>query len=540
MSGATARSPPVLSFKLLTASSNSFSPRLGIVQLNRSSAETIEVLTPGLFLHTSRGHVPHLSGDHVNRMAKHMPWLHASFEGFLETLPPTPTLQPGPNPLHTFIGAPASRHIISLSFRDPADVRERPPNGENYLTGLTVRGVRKIVPTSYRSYISAVQPDVVVALSDIPFTSPPYSQKRVTKSMDRSIRWLGDLLRGTLSSKEIEGAPVKNVLVSLLGGTNHVARRIFSESLLGPLEEGRVLSSTRHEKLAPLDDRISGYVLEMASLRMELAVDHFLTPASMTHAREQVHKISTLLQASLSPLPMDKLRAVHSAMSPQEMLHLIASCGVDLFDSYWAQKAADWGIALDFSFPVTTEEHAEPMRRLDGRRDVGHNLYDSVFAYDFRSFLGTGTEVGLNTGCACIACSPSFTKPILHGILERNNVENLDEEATFFTRAYVHHLLHTHEMSAHALLVSHNIVVLQEFFAGVRSVLKHNPQRFAAEVARFEAEYDGEMRIMEEARRDWETVDLARGKGRLARERKAEPGAIGPPMGIVADNMLGA
>ncbi|KAG2021374.1 hypothetical protein CC2G_006619 [Coprinopsis cinerea AmutBmut pab1-1] len=36
------------------------------------------------------------------------------------------------------------------------------------------------------------------------------------------------------------------------------------------------------------------------------------------------------------------------------------------------------------------------------------------------------------------------------------------------TRAYIHHLLHTHEMSAHALLVSHNLAVVEAFLRGIR------------------------------------------------------------------------
>ena len=40
-----------------------------------------------------------------------------------------------------------------------------------------------------------------------------------------------------------------------------------------------------------------------------------------------------------------------------------------------------------------------------------------------------------------------------------------------FSRAYLHHLLHTHEMSAHTFLAAHNLAVLDAFFAGIRSTL---------------------------------------------------------------------
>ena len=40
-----------------------------------------------------------------------------------------------------------------------------------------------------------------------------------------------------------------------------------------------------------------------------------------------------------------------------------------------------------------------------------------------------------------------------------------------FTRAYIHHLLHAHEMSAHALLAMHNIQVLSAFLSGILHVM---------------------------------------------------------------------
>jgi len=89
-----------------------------------------------------------------------------------------------------------------------------------------------------------------------------------------------------------------------------------------------------------------------------------------------------------------------------------------------------------------------------------------------------------------------------------------------YTRAYMHHLLHTHEMSAHTLLTLHNLAVLDTFFAGVRRVLSEQAEAFSHEVTRFEQIYDGKLGVLAEAREVWTEVSLARGKGRLARERE--------------------
>ena len=62
----------------------------------------------------------------------------------LEHTPPVLTLQPGTNPLHTFLGFTSGKHILSLSARDPADGREMPSNGKGHVAVMTVRGVRKV------------------------------------------------------------------------------------------------------------------------------------------------------------------------------------------------------------------------------------------------------------------------------------------------------------------------------------------------------------------------------------------------------------
>ena len=59
-----------------------FSPRLGTVSLSRppeDNTASIEVPTPGLITSTSRGVVPHLSGDHT-ALSEAIRWVHVPFE----------------------------------------------------------------------------------------------------------------------------------------------------------------------------------------------------------------------------------------------------------------------------------------------------------------------------------------------------------------------------------------------------------------------------------------------------------------------------
>ncbi|KAH9951983.1 tRNA-guanine(15) transglycosylase-like protein [Amylocystis lapponica] len=544
-------SPSSLTFKFISSSALSgFVPRLGKVTIQRhDGSEPVQIETPALLAATSRGVVPHLSRDHV-RSTRAIRWVHVPFESFLEHLPPVPTLQEGAHPLHTFLGYSPAQHIISMSARDPFDGREMPPNGQDHIAAYCIRGVRKITSSSWISYAMACKPDLVVALSDTPFTSAPYSQKRLTKSLERSAAWLSDLLSSatdaaTLSSDEDPTQPTlqrpQNILCHLGGGASVPARRAFAESLLEPLDSKEL---ARLKPLRSLDEGVCGYVFDLVPLRTALAAQTsdnlavLLAPGTPDPNTDGIH---TLMRTSLSRLPHEKPRIVHSAKSPHEMLRLIKDVGIDLFDAHWAQRAADIGIALDFCFPVPAIRQPSrpdenqtmctaPRKRQNHKSDLGHNLYDPAYAQDHSrlaaNFLDAASAHRSPTFpvCHCEACSPSAPSLRLrHSAIdvlpsrEASDVSPLPP----FTRSYLHHLLHTHEMSSHSLLVMHNLAVLDAFFAGVRAVLA-NPidvAGFERHVETFLASYDEDMVLFDEAKVIWAEVELARGKGRLAREK---------------------
>ncbi|KAL6309181.1 tRNA-guanine(15) transglycosylase-like protein [Sparassis latifolia] len=521
--------------------------------------------TPGLIAATSRGVVPHLSRDHVKSTAA-IRWVHIPFETFLDHNPPVPTIQTGAHALHRFLGFVPSQHILSFSARDPSDERELPTNGKDYISTYCIRGVRKLTPSSWCEYAAACKPDLVIALSDTPFTPPPHSQKRLTKSIERSAAWLadvlawavsttpGDLLSADRSSTAVFRYP-RNVLVHMAGGVEVHARRKFANSLIESLE---TREAARLTPLGRLDDGVAGYVFDLVPLRRGLAAQS-AGPSNATPAdlQDEMHQ---LLRASLEPLPRTKPRIVNSTGSPHEVLRSIRHVGVDLFDAYWAQRAADIGVALDFYFPVP-EIHSRtvpaphdagcptPKIRPNGKRDLGHNLYSAVYAHDHSrvasSLIDAASHASLIDAadtsyalpvCPCAACSPRPSSTRLH----HSVVDVLDSDAgphpvePPYTRSYIHHLLHTHEMSSHSLLVMHNLAVLDAFFAGVRAVLAgaDGIAEFDRQVDRFMEVYDEEMAVFEEAAADWLQVDLARGKGRLAREKAKQESTLGTAVDV--------
>ncbi|KXN87057.1 hypothetical protein AN958_09403 [Leucoagaricus sp. SymC.cos] len=554
---------PGMSFSLLTPPTTRFGPRLGTVLLKRpGSTAEISIQTPSFLASTSRGVIPHLSRDHYGSTG--IRWVNLPFESFLDVPPPIPTLVGGKNPLHSFLGYSLGQHIVSMSVRDPADGREMPPNGKTHISSYSLRGVRKVTSTEWTSYTYSCKPDIIFALSDTPFTNPPYSQKRLTKSIERSASWLVNIISPaststTLASSSTDSEYKPNVLVHMAGASSVLARRAFAESLV------ETLFSPDADLIKPLkrlDEGVFGYTFDLVPIRLSLEAAEkkhqntlyppaesvpdtptpavtpaVASPAPSTPLQElnldlvipsHTDQLPPLLQASLEPLPIGKLRLVNTVQTPHEVLRLISSVGIDIFDGYWAQRAADIGVALDFTFPAPSSSSFSPSSpstkaRANGKRDLGHNLYDSSYTHDFSGFSSVVT-------CACSACAPIVpVERIYHGIDDPSfsgepmpSPSQLPRVKPSFTRAYAHHLLHTHEMSAHSLLVMHNLAILDNFFAGIRTRLEQNPEKWEEEVKRFEVFYDEKMEVCEDAKRMWRDVELARGKGRLAREKKKQ------------------
>ena len=421
-----------------------------------------------------------------------------------------------------------------------------------------------------------MQPDIAFALSDTPLTVAPHSQKRITKSIERSAAWLADLLRpfgNTTDDASSESSPAHllNVFVHMAGGTEISARRSFSHNLSETLHG---LEADAVKPLRCLDEGVAGYAFDLATLRMKTipflsdkdrcrsadAAESSLipldleslteiptpntvpTPTSLVSGMDEppfspslTPPLDELLRASLIPLPIAKPRLITGVRSPHEILRLIRDVGIDVFDAGWVVRSADIGVALDFIFPAPSTQDTGPDHR---HRDIGHNLYDSKYAVDFSSladaFLAGRHRTPSHTSpiCPCIACSPvAPTDPIHHSKVDiwshqahTDNDANREPFLPPYTRAYLHHLLHTHEMSAHTFLVAHNIAVLDALLAGVRATISgHADQNdaasvFSREVTRFEEAYDETMSVLHVARDNWKDVKRARGKGRLARE----------------------
>ncbi|QRV98557.1 queuine tRNA-ribosyltransferase [Ceratobasidium sp. AG-Ba] len=577
-----ATSPAKIRFEVTKSISSDKFSRLATFELVRDNGDTLALRTPSLMAPSSRGVVPHLSSDQLPRVPG-LTWVHAPFESYLQDKTPLPALCPDTHPLHQLMGLSPTSHIVSISLRDPSSVNEMPANTNDFIQAQCIRGCRKVRPLDYISFVSESNPDIVVAPADTPFTPPPYSQKRIEKSISRSLTWLIQLANGL--------AP-RPIFAPLMGGTNPNARAAFARGLTESLDlsdwqklnPGRSASERKQgnddgalvgAKLSAtdpnlpsitasgrvierLDETIAGYVLELAPIQSELRAQlgkqtgtsppplPTTAPSARVHAfdlntptlaapdplesdivnyaEEMDKRLPELVRASFDQLPSHKPRlALGLALaSPHVMLGLIEQ-GVDLIDSAVAIRCASAGVALDFVFPVMGEHNGPKL-------DVGHNLYDNKYEYQFVRLsdwfadASGSTDHGDKTICQCAACSPIWeARPTVHSKIDEIDPETDSTNSKYappFTRAYIHHLLHTHEMSAHTLLTFHNLAVIEAMMEGARSAIAAGT--FEQELRRFEETYDGGMDILTKAERDWRGVDRARGKGRLAREKAAK------------------
>lgn len=218
----------------------------------------------------------------------------------------------------------------------------------------------------------------------------------------------------------------------------------------------------KDESNVAIDERIAGY---------RLHISPFQAIESDT--------LSQLLNASLELLPPTKPRLASCPSGPHQILRLVKDVGLDLFVEDWSYALATLGIALDFDYPKSKTQS----------RLLGINLFRSEFALAF--------------------------DPLSSSIL---STESNEKQPT--TRAYLHHLLKSHEMTAHVLLSLHNTRMMKAFMVKIRQSILNGTLEHDARA--FHESYEETCSAAEEAKAMLAAVEFERGKGRMKREREKE------------------
>ncbi|KAF9310768.1 Queuine tRNA-ribosyltransferase subunit qtrtd1 [Podila horticola] len=428
---------------VMTSSVSSSSP-LADNDATKKDKRVIE--TPGCFMYSVRGSVPHLTPDTLRLQG--FGGVNVSIEQLLQDHQPT-GLDKWPFTLSKFLNL--QDLILLCDIRDSSSFTKVPFNSDRFVSMISHKGVRQLTLEDYLKVVRAYHPDIVGAFTDSISDTKEPGQKRARKSVERSLKWLDQVLlerqgcdglaqdREAEEKKKLKSKNKENQMpvVSETGASvsSPVKRStlpwtdvgLFAHVQGAQFEQERVRSAQETAKRAGVD----GYIVDTNAL-----------PGS----RDDILK---MLKVSMDHLPADKPRLVYGMQAPEDVLRSIA-LGADLFDTSYPFLLTEDGKASLFSFgsviaPTTSSTtasidsataslQATSISSTPNNRWI--NLWDDEHADKF---------VPIMEGCECYACKGGR-----------------------HTRAYINHLLKAHEMLATVLLMSHNMHQYSMFFANIR------------------------------------------------------------------------
>ena len=408
-------------------------PRLGTLTTTPwDHPAPCSVPTPIALTYTRRGEPAHLTPDNVDELPPEARSFHVSLAHFLDHLGPD-HVGNHPGGGRRYFGSRPTCMLVTA--RDPLtfDQDAKPSNTDAHTFVASPTGTTKITTDDYARWIAAIQPDAFVALADeSPCWEHGVAMKKTKQATARTAKWLGELLEKT---KDLTTAP--SVFASVQGGSDAGERRACSLDIV--------------ERFGA---SVSGY--SVGSLGAGE------TPG--THRR-------SLLHASIEPLPVDKPRYLAGlACGPLDVLDAIEA-GVDMVDASFCHQCTTQGYALTFPLkpPSSTSDDSEEETKGKGKRkrtaldekDAGKDRDAPYVEEDAARRLLTGGDAfktnlwalayradkrPLLPGCQCLAC-------------------------TRYMRAYVHHLLQCHEMTAAVLLDVHNYYHFNRFMEAAREAI---------------------------------------------------------------------
>ncbi|KAI8476810.1 MAG: tRNA-guanine(15) transglycosylase-like protein [Monoraphidium minutum] len=434
------------------------------------------ISTPTALLYTRRGGCLYLTPDMMEKLRPQAQGLQINAMQFLDQPNPAQLAKSGAG-LHRFIGAPGWPMLAT--HRDPTLLEYaagKPSNIKGVYTVIHSGGMH-VTPARYMEAIKAIQPEIFVSMADEVLGDA--TAKRVGQSVERTTKWLDEVLeelegmRRQAGQQQQEGQGQQQVegrqqgdeqqagqqaaeqqqdAAGAAGGAEeHPAKRQRREGgggakggggggvvaaagagvplVLAPVVGGAMLEERTRAAKAVADKPVDGFAL----CGFGMGEDAALHPQ--------------LLAAAVEHLPADKPRLLLGMAAPEEVLAGVLA-GADLFDCGYPTHATANGYALYFPTHMPgggkggggggAAGGAAPAGGLEqGADDSKLNIWATAYREDKRPLV---------EGCSCYAC--------------RNH-----------TRAYVHHLLHTHEMLASVLLEAHNTHWWLLFFEGMREAV---------------------------------------------------------------------
>ncbi|KAF9179142.1 Queuine tRNA-ribosyltransferase subunit qtrtd1 [Haplosporangium sp. Z 767] len=439
--------------------------------------------TPGCFMYSVKGSVPHLTPDTLRLQG--FGGVNVSIEHLLQDHQPA-GLDKWPFSLSKFLNL--QDLILLCDIRDSSRYTKLPYNTDRHISMKTHQGVRQLTLEEYLKVVRAYEPDIIAtyadSISDLDqsehgnrqLIGPGAGLKRVSRSVDRSLKWLDQILQerqgidtlAELRAQEEAAAAIKKKNKGKNGedqesGVDQLVLETKKVHLDPVTTDKKSQAATKKPWTGvSVFAHVLGAQIEQERIRSaeETAkregVDGFIIDTNtLPGSRDEVFN---LLKASLDHLPKDKPRLVYGMQTPEDVLRSIA-LGADLFDTSYPFHLTEDGKASLYSFGSNnTTSPVTNGRDNSVKTNRWINLWDDEHADKFVPIL---------EGCECYACKGGR-----------------------HTRAYINHLLKAHEMLATVLLMSHNMHQYSKFFSSVRQSIQDGTfeQYSALFVERFGAE----------------------------------------------------
>lgn len=323
-----------------------------------------------------------------------------------------------------FLGIDASTPVVATP-RDPCIYEYQGALRQSSDDGASVsapQGATKISPEEYMNVVDALKPDLAVALSDE--VAADVKTIRASASVDRSIAWLDRCLASPSA---------------------------INQPLLGCVQGAQYLSQRKR-------------CIEALSSRMAMLGGICVSGLGTGESPQQRTEILTEV---LDQVPEEKIRMVSCIFNPLDMLEAI-QLGVDLFDMSYIASITAGGYALTFPIHPTEESKQSTLHSSSRKNEANNDSDDSIQRREARSIEGQD-DMKINLWSA------------IYKHDDRSLTHSCACAASKHTRAYIHHLLNSHEMTAYVLLESHNTEHMLKFFAAIReSIASGNLSEYVA------------------------------------------------------------
>ncbi|KAL4422828.1 hypothetical protein ABPG75_009025 [Micractinium tetrahymenae] len=379
--------------------------------------------TPALLVYTHRGGVLNLTPDLLEKLPDAQA---VQIDGLQFVNQPKPeVLQQAPGGGRRFLALDAPPRVLVATARDPAiyEYLGAMRQATKEWASVSIHtGAATVTAEQYVEAVAALQPDLWVALSDdIPNDS---RSDRCPKSVDRTVAWLPACMAAAAGAPALAGA---GALAAVQGG-QYVNERI------------------RCAEAAAKQPGLAGVVVAALG------------------TGESPELRATIIAEVTARFPEGALRMVSSVGTPEDVLEAVAQ-GIDLFDSAHLVNLVAGGYAL--SFPVTPEEEAAQQAAAAGPPPAAGAAGETAAA------AGAAADGGAAQEQCAADRGEDDSKINLWSLAYRTDARPLLPGCSCFacanhTRAYLHHLLQTHEMTAQVLLELHNTHHYLRFFAAIR------------------------------------------------------------------------